>query len=140
LEYCLIESGGNWCFTATQTATIFIIGTGTSSGGLFGDALGDTYLNIENLTGSAFQDILVGDDGINVLDGGLGRDSLSGGAGNDTLVGGAGADSLVGSEGVDIASYATALAGVTASLATPSVNTGDAAGDSLWQHRESDRG
>jgi serralysin len=97
---------------------------------LFGDALGDTYLNIENLTGSAFQDILVGDDGINVLDGGLGRDSLSGGAGNDTLVGGAGADSLVGSEGVDIASYATALAGVTASLATPSVNTGDAAGDS----------
>ena len=97
---------------------------------MFGDALGDTYLSIENLTGSAFQDILVGDDGINVLDGGLGRDSLSGGAGNDTLIGGAGADSLVGSEGVDTASYATALAGVTASLATPSVNTGDVAGDS----------
>jgi Ca2+-binding RTX toxin-like protein len=86
-----------------------------------GDAAGDSYDSIENLTGSLYNDTLIGDGNNNVLDGYLG---------NDTLIGGAGADTLIGGDGRDAASYATATSGVTVSLTTPSVNTGDAAGDS----------
>jgi len=73
-----------------------------------GAAGGDTLSAIENLIGSAFDDALTGDGGANVLTGGNGNDVLAGGLGNDTLTGGA---------GTDTASYATATAGVTVSLA-----------------------
>jgi Ca2+-binding RTX toxin-like protein len=46
----------------------------------------DTLTNIENLTGSAFNDTLAGDAGNNVLTGGLGADHLNGGGGSDTFV------------------------------------------------------
>ena len=48
--------------------------TGTGSGG---DAQGDTLSNIENLTGSNFDDTLEGNAGNNVLIGGLGTDTVS---------------------------------------------------------------
>ena len=85
-----------------------------------GDAAGDVYSGIENLTGSGFADTLYGDGNANAIDGG---------AGDDTLIGGAGADSLTGGLGSDTASYITAGAGLTASLANKALNTGDAAGD-----------
>ena len=47
---------------------------GTGSGG---DAQGDTLINIENLTGSNFDDTLEGNGGNNVLAGGLGTDTVS---------------------------------------------------------------
>ncbi len=46
----------------------------------------DTLTNIENLTGSAFDDTLTGNAGNNVLTGGLGADHLNGGGGSDTFV------------------------------------------------------
>jgi Ca2+-binding RTX toxin-like protein len=46
----------------------------------------DTLLNVENLSGSAFADVLTGKAGANTLDGGSGADTLAGGAGNDTYV------------------------------------------------------
>lgn len=71
----------------------------------------DTLISIENVTGSAFDDILAGDPGANVLDGGAGvdlmfgfggNDILFGGAGDDTsLDGGAGDDMLFGGDGID---------------------------------------
>jgi Ca2+-binding RTX toxin-like protein len=44
----------------------------------------DRYSSIENLTGSAFNDVLAGDAGNNVLSGGMGNDTLIGGGGRDT--------------------------------------------------------
>jgi Ca2+-binding RTX toxin-like protein len=46
----------------------------------------DTVLNIENLIGSVYADILTGNGGHNVLNGGGGADKLTGGDGNDTYV------------------------------------------------------
>lgn len=56
-----------------------------------GDGGSDSLSGIENLTGSAFNDVLIGAGGANVLSGGLGTDVLLGLAGDDTLIGGAGA-------------------------------------------------
>ena len=79
--------------------------TGLGSGG---DAEGDTLANIENLTGSNFDDTLEGNGGNNVLAGGLN------GAVGDTV------------------SYQNAAAGVTVSLAiTTAQNTGGAGTDTL---------
>jgi Ca2+-binding RTX toxin-like protein len=44
----------------------------------------DTLTTIENLTGSAFNDTLLGNGGSNRLDGGAGADIMTGGLGNDT--------------------------------------------------------
>nr|MBA3517700.1 hypothetical protein [Hyphomicrobiales bacterium] len=76
-----------------------------------GHAEGDSLNSVENLIGSKFNDELTGHDGEN------------------TLEGGAGADRLNGDGDYDVASYAHAASGVTASLADRTKNTGDAAGD-----------
>ncbi|MEQ1950372.1 calcium-binding protein [Mesorhizobium sp. CN2-181] len=105
-----------------------------------GEAKGDTYNSIENLTGSAFNDTLDANASRNHVDGGAGNDTLSGlagddtlfgGEGNDTLRGGLGADYLSGGVGTDTASYKFAAAGVAVSLTDPSINTGEAKGDTF---------
>ena len=55
----------------------------------------DTLTTFENLTGSAFDDVLTGSSAVNVLAGGDGNDVLNGGAGADTLIGGLGNDTYV---------------------------------------------
>jgi Ca2+-binding RTX toxin-like protein len=72
-----------------------------SGTGLGGDAQGDTLINIEDLIGSGFSDILYGDNGANVLTGLNGNDVLIGIGGADELVGGDGADTLIGGNGRD---------------------------------------
>lgn len=62
----------------------------------------DTLTSIENVTGSAYGDRLVGNDGNNVLSGLAGDDQLVGAGGNDTLDGGAGIDTMTGGTGDDI--------------------------------------
>jgi hypothetical protein len=54
-----------------------------------GEAAGDSFVSIENLTGSKLADKLSGDDGKNVLDGGRGNDSLFGARQADTFIFGA---------------------------------------------------
>jgi Ca2+-binding RTX toxin-like protein len=98
--------GGRGADTLIGGAGIDTASYGTSSAavrvdlrtgqGLSGDALGDTFNGIENLTGSNFDDDLNGDAGDNTLNGGLGNDFLVGGRGQDILIGGAGKDRLFG--------------------------------------------
>lgn len=64
-------------------------GTGGTPVGVPGisDASGDRYLRIENIVGSAFADVISGDDGSNVLEGRVGNDTLVGCGGADTIYG-----------------------------------------------------
>lgn len=105
-----------------------------------GDAKGDVYNGVENLTGSQFSDTLFGDGNANTLSGGDGADSLSaaagadtliGGAGDDQLTGGQGADVLKGGDGVDTARYDDSTSGVSIDLLTQLASGGSAAGDQL---------
>jgi Ca2+-binding RTX toxin-like protein len=105
-----------------------------------GDALGDTFVNIEwlqgsliannNLTGNTGNNNLYSYNGSDTLNGGSGNDLLSAGAGNDSLQGGAGNDVLYGGLGNDhfqfsgglIATTVTALLGID-TIGDFSINT-----------------
>ena len=68
-----------------------------------GDGGTDTFVGIEHLTGSAFNDTLFGDGTANVLRGGAGYDVLLGLGGNDILWGGTGiSNELYGGLGDDL--------------------------------------
>jgi len=67
-----------------------------------GDAKGDVYYQIRALTGSDFEDKLIGSDSVNVLNGGAGDDVLYGLGGTDTLKGGNGDDKLYGGDKNDV--------------------------------------
>jgi Ca2+-binding RTX toxin-like protein len=56
------------------------LATGTGAGG---DAEGDLLVNIQNVVGSNFGDVLVGDGNNNTINGAGSADVLSGGGGND---------------------------------------------------------
>ncbi|MFN0265364.1 calcium-binding protein, partial [Tepidamorphus sp. 3E244] len=124
-------------YSASASGVSVNLATNVHSGG---DAAGDSLSGIENVTGSAFGDVLTGDAQANVLTGSAGADTLDGGDGDDTLdggadadllTGGAGADTISGGSGIDTASYAGSAAAVTVNLAT-NVNTGgDAQGDDI---------
>jgi Ca2+-binding RTX toxin-like protein len=113
------------------------LATGAVSGG---HAAGDTILNFERVTGSAFADTLRGNDIANRLTGGDGADSLFGEAGSDTLLGGVGDDKLYAGAGSDVvdggadfdlASYFSEVAGAIINLAQQSANAGSALGDTF---------
>lgn len=105
----------------------------------YGEAEGDTIIDVEDADGSIFGDIIYGTDVANILRGfdGLdflsgrdGADTLDGGDDNDLLNGGLGADSLIGGAGTsDQADYFNATASVRADLSNAATNTGEAAGD-----------
>ena len=133
-----LDGGAGTDRASYAAATAAVIASLTTPGSNTGEALGDTYVSIENLTGSAFNDKLTGNGGVNSISGGNGSDTLSGlggndslfgGDGNDTLLGGTGKDKLDGGAGTDRASYSAATAAVTVSLTTPGSNTGEALGD-----------
>ena len=66
-----------------------------------GEPVNGTIGNIENVTGTAHDDILEGNSGDNVLDGSSGHDWLWGDGGDDFLIGGDGMDVLRGNAGDD---------------------------------------
>src|SRR5450830_1475762 len=87
-------------YAASTTGVTVNLITGTGSGGY---AEGDTYVNIQNVIGSAFSDVFIANTLANHLDGGSG--------GSDTV------------------SYASSTAGVTVNLSTGVGSGGSAAGD-----------
>jgi len=154
-----INDGGNGNDTVDYSASQAGIGVDLGQNwGTGGDAQGDTYISIENITGSAFSDTIFGDGHSNVLNGGAGNDylygmdgndTLRGGDGNDVLQGGNGSDIIVGGDGNDVItggadgdsldggagnntlSYAGSQAGVSINLSTSVVQFGDAEGDKI---------
>jgi VCBS repeat-containing protein len=123
--------GGGGSDTASYASASGAVEVGLYNGG-FGEAFGaagyDQLHDIENITGSAFNDSLFGNALANVLAGGDGVDALRGNGGNDALYGGGdddfinggnGDDFINGGSGNDRAAYFqsdAALGGITVSL------------------------
>ena len=87
-----------------------------------GDALRDTIRGVENIRGSIYGDVLMGDSQDNKLEGGEGDDVLEGGEGDDVLEGG---------DGIDTVSYENSSEGVEINLRTGRHRGGDAQGDTI---------
>lgn len=114
-------SRDNANYEASNAGITVNLFAGTASGG---HASGDTLTDIEDLTGSGFNDVLTGNNAANILDGGAGDDRIAGGGGADEIIGGAGLH--------DIAYYSASDSGVTVSLSTGgTVTGGHAIGDTL---------
>ncbi len=122
--------GGKGSDTASYAGAAVAVRVSLGGGTGTGDAAGDTFASIENLTGSRFGDTLTGNAGTNRISGGAGDDKLVGGGGKDWLVGGLGADRLSG-DGNDGAGYGSSSTAVTVNLVQQTANGGDAAGDML---------
>ena len=99
---------------------------GTAEGG---HAEGDVIVAVERVWGSRYRDVLIGDDGDNLLDGHHGDDELYGKSGDDWMIGGPGADKLDGGEGSDGVSYWHSDTGVTVNLEDGTGRGGYAEGD-----------
>ena len=95
-----------------ETGVTVEMGTGSVTITHGGDQFQNRVIGIENLTGSAYNDVLWGDGTNNVIRGGAGndflnglgvgdRDRLFGDAGNDLLFANGGVDELTGGTGAD---------------------------------------
>lgn len=110
-----------------EGVTVSLI-TGTGQGGT---AEGDSFVDVERVSGSIYDDVLIGDDVQNALFGLMGDDVLLGGAGRDLLTGDEGADVLDGGEDRDNVYYTRSDSAVDVSLASGLGFGGDAQGDIL---------
>ena len=105
-------------YVFAPSAVVVDLGAGR---GLWGQALGDTYISIERVTGSIHADRMHGSDG---------ADDFRGLGGWDWFVGsGGGKDRYDGGTGTDTVAYSSSSAGVTASLVAGRGMAGDAARD-----------
>jgi serralysin len=75
-----------------------------------GEALGDSYAEVENLLGSAHDDYVYGNNSANTIYGGAGNDVIKGYGGNDILSGGAGDDVFIFNTALDPASNVDRIA------------------------------
>ncbi len=120
----ILDGGIGWDMASYQFATTAVtidLGSGTGAGG---EAQGDTLIDIEEIIGSGFNDMLTGSTG---------SERLFGGDGNDLIEGGTGSDSLSGGSGNNTVSYARSSAGVTVDLQLGTGRGGDAENDRLEQ-------
>ncbi len=83
---------------ATGGVAVYLLYTGRNVGGGRGK---DHLTNVEDLTGSNFDDRLIGDHGSNYIYGGAGIDVIKGKGGDDLLSGQDGADRIRGDDGND---------------------------------------
>lgn len=106
-------------YELNRTGVIVDLASGFASGG---DAEGDVLASVENVRGSHYADVLIGDAADN---------SLEGGDGDDRLTGGGGADAFLGGAGFDVADYSTSTAAIAIDDGG-GVSRGDAAGDTFF--------
>ena len=85
-----------------------------------GDGAGDSFVGIEGLLGSYYDDTLSGDVNDNFLNGSSGDDLLNGGGGADVLIGGTGNDTV---------SYEGSYGSLRVDMLYSQLNTNIAAGD-----------
>jgi Ca2+-binding RTX toxin-like protein len=94
LTNSLTGGGDTAVYSEAKTGVTVNLATGGSrgeadaTGGSRGEADGDRFFNIENILGSAYGDILIGDSGNNDINPGLmlnGTDDINGGDGTDRL-------------------------------------------------------
>ena len=105
---------GGYDIVSYETSAIgLVIDMAGGNPGSLGDARGDTFLNIEEVRGSNFNDQIIGNVFANILLGAGGDDIIDGGAGDDTLKGGAGNDTLMGGLGLDTAVFSGTRANYT---------------------------
>lgn len=133
--------GGSGTDTATFAGALAGVRVSLNNPALnTGDAAGDTFVGIERIVGSGFNDTLLGDSGPDAffgeggndqLSGGDGSDVLDGGSGDDTIAGGLGGDQIDGGIGVDYADYGFSAEAVVVDLGSGTASGGDAAGDVL---------
>ncbi|MGE3245901.1 MAG: M10 family metallopeptidase C-terminal domain-containing protein [Beijerinckiaceae bacterium] len=87
VDYSESGAGVNVTLDRTTTfATVYGVFTRTADGSVTVNGVTEDVLrNIENVTGSAFNDTITGNEKNNVIDGGFGADIINGGAGSDTI-------------------------------------------------------
>jgi Ca2+-binding RTX toxin-like protein len=90
------DNNGSVFLTGRGVTVNLVAGTATDNWGNL-----DVLRNIEHISGSQYDDSLVGDGNDNSLYGGSGADIVNGGAGRDNLNGDAGNDTINGGEGND---------------------------------------
>lgn len=90
--------GSDWAIYADAPGAVEVdLETGSATG-----ANGnDTLIDMENVVGSAFDDVIIGDAGDNFINGLAGDDFVLAGHGNDNVDGGDGDDGLNGNQGDD---------------------------------------
>ena len=96
-------------FAALTAGVTVDLSAGTGHGG---DAAGDVYISIENVTGTDNADNITGDGGSNLLYGLEGDDTIYGGDGNDIVRGGKGVDELFGGADIDTLDFRDSMASV----------------------------
>ena len=123
-----VLNGGGGSDTASyaNAAGEVFVSLGAVNGFASGADGDDTLTGIENVTGSAHDDQIFGNNDANVISGGAGHDYLRGRGGNDSLYGNDGDDYLGGGFGDDlldggagwdrVAFFHDAVAGVTVDL------------------------
>lgn len=97
-----------------------------------GAAEGDSYMGVDNITGSAYADRLFGDNDANTLIGGDGNDALFGRNGDDMFIGGNGRDIFSGGGGFDTVDYSGESGRVTVDMMERIVASDAAEGDRLY--------
>jgi len=84
--------GSDWISYATATGAATVYLGGGANGGT---AQYDTLVNIENILGSGYADVLAGTTGANIINAGAGDDRLIGSGGSDTFDGGTGSHDII---------------------------------------------
>ena len=116
--------GGSDTIDYSQAVAAII--TDMINGGTVGFATGDTYVSVENIVGSDFDDQILGTNAVNIINGGAGADTINSRSGDDIFIASTGNDTLDGNVGFDTIDFSAETVAVT--LVAGSVATGGMVG------------